>query len=419
MSWLILRAARKLNIAVNLTVRVHDAIDPAFLRFAVECLFTERRGWPRFCGHKGLMNYARNDLPGIDAHVANRRISTGCHWMSVPGREYPMNDIPKINVALCFQHAFEEVVDTDPSPTLDKLFDGLRKHLDIAIEATAQGLLFHLEHMHEVLPELVMNLFCRHTLERGLDISQCADFHTLCVDGVGLGTIADSFAAIEQRVVDEGKITWKELREACREDFPDEKVRRMLLASDRYCRGSGRGDKWALAVSRLYTERVKARTMPPHVTLVPGWFSWSSTIRFGSTVGATPDGRKAGTPVTHGANPNPGFRKDGAPTALAAGVARIQCGYGNTCPLQIEFDPRIPASEGGIERVEELIRTHFDLGGTLVNINVLDRQTLMEANENPASHPDLVVRVTGFTAYFATLSPQFRQLVVDRFLDGM
>ena len=66
-----------------------------------------------------------------------------------------------------------------------------------------------------------------------------------------------------------------------------------------------------------------------------------------------------------------------------------------------------------------LIETHFKKGGTLININVLDGEKLMEANENPDLHPDLVVRVTGFTAYFASLSPQFRQLVVDRFLEGI
>ena len=57
------------------------------------------------------------------------------------------------------------------------------------------------------------------------------------------------------------------------------------------------------------------------------------------------------------------------------------------------------------------------MGGTLININILDTKKLMEAHQNPELHPDLVVRVTGFTAYFATLSPQFRQLVVDRFLE--
>lgn len=65
-----------------------------------------------------------------------------------------------------------------------------------------------------------------------------------------------------------------------------------------------------------------------------------------------------------------------------------------------------------------LIEGHFEQGGTLININVLDGEKLMAANKNPDLYPDLVVRVTGFTAYFASLSPQFRRLVVDRFLDN-
>ena len=65
------------------------------------------------------------------------------------------------------------------------------------------------------------------------------------------------------------------------------------------------------------------------------------------------------------------------------------------------------------------IEGHFKRGGTLININILDGEKLMAANRDPEAYPDLVVRVTGFTAYFASLSPQFRQLVVDRFLEGM
>ena len=153
--------------------------------------------------------------------------------------------------------------------------------------------------------------------------------------------------------------------------------------------------------------------------LVPGWFSWARTIEYGAAVGATPNGRRAGEPISHGANPNPGFRRDGAPTAQSNGIAAVQCGYGNTAPLQLEFDPGIGAEEGGVERVEKLIRTHFDRGGTLININVLDKEKLFAAHKNPDLYPDLVVRVTGFTAYFASLSPRFRQLVVDRFLEGV
>ena len=110
---------------------------------------------------------------------------------------------------------------------------------------------------------------------------------------------------------------------------------------------------------------------------------------------------------------------DGAATALSNGIASIQCGYGNTAPLQIEFDPQITVDEGGVDVVLDMIKTHFNLGGTLININILDGEKLMLANENPDLYPDLVVRVTGFTAYFASLSPEFRQLVVNRFINGI
>lgn len=90
-----------------------------------------------------------------------------------------------------------------------------------------------------------------------------------------------------------------------------------------------------------------------------------------------------------------------------------------TQPLQLEFDPKITVEQGGVEIVTQLVLSHFNNGGTLININILDGEKLMEAHKDPTLHPDLVVRVTGFTAYFASLSPDFRELVVKRFLEGM
>lgn len=417
LSWLILEGAHWLNTSNNLTVRVHDNIDPAFYRKAVEYLFTDRNGWPRFSGDRGLMGYARNK--GTTEEDARSRIAVGCNWMAVPGREYPMNDCVKINVAKVFEVAFQEMM-ASGERSLDRLFSLLETHLKRAVETVAAGVNFQIEHQHDVMPELVMNLYMHNTIEKGVDITQCAELLTIGLDGVGLGTVADSLAAIEQRIVNEGRITWDELDSALKNNFKGyERLRQMLSTSERYCQGAGLGDKWAARVSDLLTKLVKEQPMPDGRTLVPGWFSWSNTIIFGKQVGATPDGRHAHTPVTHGANPNPGFRTDGAATAMATGIARIQPGYGNTAPLQLEFDPHLSVEEGGIDRVAQVIKTHVDMGGTLININVLDKQTLMDAHKNPMLHPDLVVRVTGFTAYFAALSPEFRQLVVDRFVEGM
>ena len=178
-------------------------------------------------------------------------------------------------------------------------------------------------------------------------------------------------------------------------------------------------DAWAKRLTEGWVSLVKAQPMPEGRQLIPGWFSWARTIEYGSKVGATPNGRRAGEPVSHGANPNPHFRTDGAPTAQSNGIAAVQCGYGNTAPLQLEFDPKLSNDEKGIDMVLALIEGHFRQGGTLININILDADKLKAANDDPDLYPDLVVRVTGFTAYFASLSPQFRQLVVNRFLEGI
>ena len=87
--------------------------------------------------------------------------------------------------------------------------------------------------------------------------------------------------------------------------------------------------------------------------------------------------------------------------------------------MQIEFDPSVKADGEGVRIITDFILGHFRQGGTLININILDGEKLMAAHADPERYPDLVVRVTGFTAYFVSLSPEFRQLVVDRFLDSL
>lgn len=415
LSYLILEAADSINISCNLTVRVHKNCDPAFLRFAVKCLLRNQNGWPRFCGDQTLCDgYMRT---GADKRTARERIAVGCNWMCVPGREFPMNDTVKINVAKVMEVALEEMK-AGTEYSCERLFQLFEKHLKIAIDVVAKGVNLHLDHIHEVTPELIMNLMFHHSIEEGSDASQCAELYTVGLDGAGLAVVADSFAAMETRIEREKKLTWEELFEALENNYPDERIRLMLGSAPKYCGGGTSADRWAKCLTDVWTADVRAQEMPKGRQLVPGWFSWARTIEYGETVGATPNGRRAGEPISHGANPNPHFRVDGAVTAQSNGIAAVQCGFGNTAPLQLEFDPKLAEDEACTELVMNLICTHFELGGTLININILDGEKLLAANKAPELYPDLVVRVTGFTAYFASLSPQFRQLVVDRFLEG-
>ncbi|MDP4133068.1 MAG: pyruvate formate lyase family protein [Bacillota bacterium] len=419
LSYLILDAADSINIAANLSVRVHDNCDKEFLKKAVYYLFKNKNGWPRFCNDKALCEgYMKN---GFDKKTARERIAVGCNWMCIPGKEFPMNDTVKINVAKVLEQALIDLKN-EAEPSTKKLFELYEKHLKKAVSVTAAGINLHIDHQAEVTPELIMNLMMKNTLEKGMDIASCAEIYTVGIDGAGLAVAADSLGALETRVEKEKVLTWKEIFENLENDFAGvqgERVRQMLLSSPRYCQGGTVSDEWAMKLRDSFVKLVKGQEMPEGRQLIPGWFSWSRTIEYGSKVGATPNGRHAGAPISHGANPNPGFRTDGAVTAQANGIASIQCRYGNTAPLQLEFDPQITIEEGGVQKVVNLIETHFKQGGTLININVLDKDKLLAAHKNPDLYPDLVVRVTGFTAYFATLSPEFRQLVVDRFLVGM
>ncbi|MBQ8525160.1 MAG: formate acetyltransferase [Clostridia bacterium] len=419
LSYLILEAADSINISCNLTVRVHENCDREFLRRAVYYLFKNKNGWPRFCNDKALAEgYMRN---GVDKKTARERIAVGCNWMCVPGKEFPMNDTVKINIAKVFEHALNDLKN-EVVKSAEKLFELYEKHLKIAAEVTAAGINLHIDHCHDVTPELIMNLMMHDTIEKGLDISECAKLYTVGVDGAGLAVVADSLGAISDRIEKEQLLGWDELFGALESNFEgakNERIRAIMSSAPKYCGGGTEADRWAIRLTESFTKIIKSTPMPDGRTLVPGWFSWARSIEYGTAVAATPNGRKSCEPISHGANPNSGFRRDGAVTAQSNGIASVQCGYGNSAPLQIEFDPKITVEEGGIDAVLSLIEAHFEQGGTLININILDTEKLMEAHKNPESHPDLVVRVTGFTAYFASLSPKFRQLVVDRFLQGM
>lgn len=418
-SYLALEAAHALRIPANVGVSVGDGVDPGLLRRGVEIMFEDKTGVPKFLGvERTAEGFARS---GYEIGLGRERAYSGCHWSAIPGREYTLNDCVKINFAAVFEVAWNDMMgDASAPPSVDHLWDLYTGHLRRGVRAIAASLDLHTAHMYSVFPELVMDLLCHGPIERGLDASHGGlEFYNLCLDGAALATVADSFAALEQRVEREGRLSWDEMQRHIAANWAGtdgERARLMLHNIPRYGTGGSRADEWAVRVAQAFSEAVVGEPTPKGFKLIPGLFSWANTIPMGEKVGATPNGRYAGDPISHGSNPDPGFRKDGAPTAMAVAIASVQPGYGNAAPMQMELDPGLSKEEGGVDHVTDLIQTHFSLGGTQVNLNIMDADKVLEAHEDPTKYPDLVVRVTGFSAYFASLSPRFRQLVVDRMI---
>ena len=327
-----------------------------------------------------------------------------------------MNDLVKINMAKVFEVAFQEYQGDD----LAEFYDVFRKDLLEAIACIKAGIDFHLKNQYRNAPELLLNLVSHGPIEKGRDASHGGlQYYNIAIDGAGIATVADSFAALELHCCEKKDLSWDQVRNAIAVNFegPEaDAVRRILKNTPMYGYGGTEADGWALRISRLFTERISQERTPEGHLTIPGLFSWANTVPFGKQVGATPNGRRAGEPINHGANPNNGFRKDGAFTAAAKAIAAVQPGYGNTAPFQLELNDTIIDRENAIENVAAVLKGHFDMGGTLVNVNIVDKDQILAANEDPSAYPNLIVRVTGFTAYFSALSPEFRQLVVDRII---
>ena len=417
-SFLVLEAMHWIKVPSNIAIRLHDGSDPELFNLGVKYLFEDKVNSPLFVGDKGLTEgFVRNGYP---VELARRRVKVGCHWCAIPGREYTLNDVVKINLAKVFEVALQEMIDDDSvDNTTRQLWALFEKHLRCAVEVTAKGLDFHMKHAHKVFPEMVLNLFCHGPVEKGVDVTNGGvEYYNLCCDGAALATVADSFAALEQRVEREGRLTWHELMEHLNNNYEGaEDVRRMMRSIPRYGTGGTRADEFALRIAGTFTKIVKEKPTPDGFNMIPGLFSWANTIPMGKALGATPNGRKKSAPISHGANPDPGFSKDAAPTAMARAVAAVQPGYGNAAPLQLDLDFSAGANEEDRSKIAALIKAHFDLGGTQININTLDKENLLEAEKDPQKYPALVVRVTGFSAYFAMLSNEFRRWVIERIVD--
>jgi formate C-acetyltransferase len=418
MSFLVLEAMHRLRTPTNIALRVYEGMDRGLLRRAVEYMCEDGTGVDFACS-KGLdEGFARNGFP---IGLARMRAKVGCNWTALPGIEYCLQDGTRLCVITPLLLALDEIVARAPAErTMDALWERYAHHLGVVIDAVKEGKDIHMQRQARNHTEIVLNLFSHGPVQRGLDASEGGvDIVDLALDGIGLATAADSFAAIEQRVVEEGRLTWEELAENLVNDFQDaEPVRLMLNSIPRYGRGGTRADEWAQRIADLWTHLVRDTPTPDGYLCLPGLFSHGGTNRYGAKVGATPNGRHAGAPVSHSADPDPGFLPGGALalTAKATAVAETQSGWGNTTPLQVELDQGLIKDMGGIEAVEAFILAHNAQGGTLINMNVLSKEQVLEAHENPARHPDLMIRVTGYSAYFRSLSREYRQPIVDRIL---
>jgi len=118
-------------------------------------------------------------------------------------------------------------------------------------------------------------------------------------------------------------------------------MRLMMHGIPRYGHGGSRADEWAQKIAQTFAATVKAKPTAAGHNMIPGQYSWLGNRDAGQGLGATPNGRRANAPISHGASPDPGFRHDGAPTALSHAITSVELGWGNTVTITSNLQPLI------------------------------------------------------------------------------
>ena len=256
-------------------------------------------------------------------------------------------------------------------------------------------------------------------VENGMDMTRGgARYNYASISGRGLATTADSLSAIKKFVFEEKKYTMKEMLAALRTNFRGRESMRADLAAHapRYGSDNPEGDAMARSVAAMFCEEVlKQRSAVRGDALFrPGFFSYGMHVYDGSLLSATADGRPAGEPVSNSLSPCTGTETLG-PTAVFRSAATLDHSrISNGCSLNMKLNPGLLATDEGRRKFEAMIRGYFSLGGMHVQFNVVDAKTLRAARDNPGAYKDLLVRVSGYAAYFTDLGVPLQEDIIRR-----
>ena len=254
--------------------------------------------------------------------------------------------------------------------------------------------------------------------DSGRDITQGGARHNyITVEGIALATAVDSVAAVKRLVFDERKVSMEELLAALRSNFEGyEEIRQTLRnKAPKFGNDDPYADDLGREVSQFWTEEAFRHTSPATGRRYRGgYLSWNYWVAYAPTTAATPDGRRRGTFLSNGVCPVDGVDREG-PTAVVKSVGQLGLETApNGASHTISLSPSLVGDSEHREKLAALLRAYGLVGGTALQINVLDAATLRAAQADPDAYRNLLVRVTGYNAYFVMLGKEIQDEIIAR-----
>jgi Xaa-Pro aminopeptidase len=266
------------------------------------------------------------------------------------------------------------------------------------------------------MPVPFLSVLIDDCIAKGIDYNAGgARYNTNYIQGVGLGTMTNCLTAVKHNVFDHKKMTMPEMLHALQSDFNGNEALRLRLINKtpKYGNDDPEADNIMLQVFEIFYNEVNGRPNTKggkyRINLLPT----TCHIYFGSVTGALPDGRKAWTPLSEGISPVQGADRRGPTAALKSAGKMDHVRTGGTL-LNQKFSPSLLENEKGIDNLSHLVRSYFTMGGHHIQFNVVNAQTLREAQKYPEQYRDLIVRVAGYSDYFCDLGTTLQDEIIAR-----
>jgi formate C-acetyltransferase len=428
LSYIMLEAMQRVRTPQpNFGVRLHGRAPREFRDAVVQAIADGIGNLQLFGDEAVVASLVNRDVPLQDAR--NYGI-VGCVEQAVPGKSFTSSDAALFNLPLCLELALNNgrgrlfsdqlgLPTGDPRAfsSIEDVAEAYRTQVEYLVGQMVEALEGLAQAHAERRPVPLASSLTDDCLAQGLDLTAGgARYNFTGVQGVGAATVGDSLAAIDSLVFDQKRLTMDELVAALDTDFEgQEPLRQMLLnKAPKYGNDDDRADQFARLAAEVYCRAVEKHRSFRGGWYSPGLYSVTTHVAFGLMVGATPDGRHAGQPLSQGISPAHGRDTCGPTAALKSATKLDHTLVSNGLTIIQMLSLGASARQHAGDVLGGLLEAYFGLGGQQLQWNLVDRATLIAAQRDPEAYRGLVVRVAGYSALFADLNRVVQDELIAR-----
>ena len=407
LSEICMKASMELKIIdpkINLRVSSKTPIER--LEFATE-MTRLGLGFPQYC-NDDIVIPGLIDLGYAPEDAANYTVAA-CWEFIIPNKGFDTPNFLTMNFPLCVEKVVKEsLMDCEN-------FEVFLEKVKQEIINECNRLMVSRENYHtQTSPYL--SLFHEGCLEKGVDVLLYgAVYNNYGCHGAGISTAADSLAAIKKTVFEEKSISKETLLKALENDYEGfSEIRNKLLSCPKMGNNNDYVDNLASFIMQTFADNFNNKPNNVGGIFRAGTGSAMEYILSAKHVGATPDGRKAGTPFGSSFSPSPEARLNGPLSVIQSFTKFDLKKIINGGPLTMEVHDTVFRNKDGIKKTAQLVKAFIYLGGHQLQLNSINRDVLLDAEAHPENHKNLIVRVWGWSGYFIELDKDYRDHIIAR-----